>query len=238
MEVRRIDLYDFIQQQLLDQCYVGLHYIPDYSSTNREFWDINKEEKAKSIVETGLKNSRGGTISLTVRNFGDLSEVTDEKVWRFINYGQSASNEVIIVVAIPYFFNHSDGRKIFGGYIEYEPYGSGNYSEQAKCISDYIFRKHIPPEMILGYYKFDVNSDVAEYVPNNSHYLKLDQSKKDEFIEKYIPPLYAHDCNDKSYLDFLAPSGDDDDSEIFPHCAKTYRQLQKIKKSNNGVGGY
>ena len=59
----------------------------------------------------------------------------------------------------------------------------------------------------------------------------------DEFIEKYIPPLYAHDCNDKSYLDFLAPSGDDD-SEIFPHCAKTYRQLQKIKKSNNGVGGY
>lgn len=198
MKILKQNLYEFIRNQVQEDTYIGLHGIADSSDLINQYSHLSKDDKARSIVERGLINGRGTTISLTVRNFGNLNIFDQEKIKLFNNYCfySPSGYQVIIVVAIPYFFEDSQGRKLFGGYKEYptpKPYIFNNIPE---CITDYIFRNKIPPEMILGYYSYHNKDEYVEYKENPYYFSKLFQYQKDEFIQKNLTGSFCYDVND------------------------------------------
>jgi hypothetical protein len=88
-----------------------------------------------------------------------------------------------MIVVVPTFFNHSDERKIFGGWMN----AGVKYSDDDspfECITDQLFKEKIPKEMILGYYYFDTNDTEAELIFNDEYYDRLSQEQKDRFIEE------------------------------------------------------
>lgn len=226
MKINKNNLYSFIQSQLKEQCYVGLHGIADVSDLSNQYSNLSKEEKANSILTNGLINARGTTIGLTVRNFGDLNDSNLEKINDFNNYGfySPSGKETIMVIAIPYFFEDSNGKKLFGGFKEYNSKNNNN----AECITDYLFRNNIPPEMIMGYYSYDKGADTVDYIENPKYYANLSQSEKDVFIRKTFPPQLSYDVNNEETMERIREYG------IIESAQKTAMQYDAIMGSNIG----
>ena len=221
-------IYAFVKSLLPEDCYVELHGIADSSDIANEYSGLPKIEKARNMQKIGIINKRGVTTQLTARNFGNLKESTDEKVGRFVNYGfySPSGEQVIVVIAIPYFFTHSNGMNIFGGFNEYIPQGEGSYEEVAGCISDSVFSKLIPPELILGYYSYsdkDSLYDDVTFVKNPRYYSNLSQEEKDKFIDKYYTS-FRYDVNDERHMrgvEFIACT--------FKPAATTVEQYKTLK---------
>ena len=230
MILKKQNLYSYIQMQLDDSYFVGLHGIADTADIINEYSNYSKIEKAENIMKIGLLNARGSTINLTVRNFGNLNETSEEKIYSFNNYGfySPSGKETIIVTAIPYFFTHSNGKNIFGGYIEYIPEEASFYSEKAKCISDYLFKNLIPKELILGYYSYDTNSNVVDYISNPLHYSKISQGERDKFIDEKIPKSFSFDINDANSIEKMKKL-----SFLLSPLQKTIEQYENLIKLQN-----
>ena len=201
MKINKNELYEFIQSRLQDECYVGLHGIADKSDLVNQYSILPKMDKAKNILDTGIINGRSTTIGLTVKNFGNLDDKDSDKISKFNSYGfySPSGEEVIMIVAIPYYFSDSNGRKLFGGYKEYD---SPIYKQNTmpECITDYIFRDNIPPEMILGFYSYKHDDTEVEYVENPNYYSKLAQEQKDDFIVKWFIPTLSYDVNNNDTM--------------------------------------
>ena len=230
MTVSKEQVYDLIKQLSEEECYIGLHGIADKADIINEFSNLPKNEKAKKILEIGLKNARGETISHTVRNFGTLENIDSSDIENINGYGfySPSGEEAIVVVSIPLFFEDSSGRKIFGGYKE-----RGNSDkERAECITDYIFKDNIPPEMILGYYTYNMNSNNVEFIENPKYYSRLSQSEKDSFINKYFNNFNAFDVNNEATIERIKEFAND--WENMPYLKKTVEQYeQRLAKKNN-----
>lgn len=183
----RIDkkkICDYINSLLKDRCYVGLHSIVDSPTTEKQYSNLPRNEKAASILEHGLINSRGGSMNRTVRFFGDLSVATDNIKNKMSEYyeginSMSAENYVA-VVAIPYFFNGLNGSKIFGGYKGYD--SQAQFNEDVECYTDQIFSHLVPSEMILGYYTYDDNEKTVAFVQNPRYYSNLSEEERLKFV--------------------------------------------------------
>lgn len=204
-QVPRFELYHYVKSMLSEDCYVELHGIADSADIANEYSDLSKEGKAQNMIKIGILNKRGVTTQLVARNFGNLNEETEEKILRFENYGfySPSKEEMVVVVAIPYYFIHSNGMKIFGGYNEYHPQGEALNIEEAGCITDALFSKVIPPEMILGYYSFKETGSLdtnVTFVKNPGYYGNLSQEEKDKFIDEHFSISDLYDVNDENRM--------------------------------------
>jgi len=111
-KIDRKKICEYINSLLNDRCYVGLHSIVDVPTTITGYDNLSKGERAISIIENGLLNSRGSSLSRTVRFFGDLSVANSEIKDKMSNYYQGinrSGENYVAVVAIPYFLkDHRD----------------------------------------------------------------------------------------------------------------------------------
>ncbi len=230
--VEKSNICDYINSLLKDRCYVGLHSIVDDPTTNNNYLSNNKRENAISIMNRGLINSRGGTLNHTIRFFGDLSVASSEIKNKMSNYyqGINRSGEYYVeVVAIPYFFEDGLGRKIFGGYKEYD--SESQFRERAECVTDALFSQCVPSEMILGYYSYDEHEKKVTFVHNTRYYSNLSIGEKQKFIQKYF----------NNYVDSLNINANENVSKMedfikrFPTIkdpfSNTLRQYISLKKS-------
>ena len=176
---------DYINTLLKDRCYVGLHSIVDSPTTSNPYINLSKKEKASSILEHGLINSRGGSMNRTVRFFGDLSGATADIKNKMSEYYEGINSRTgenyVVVVAIPYFFDGADGKKYFGGYKNYD--SQAQFNEDVECYTDYKFSHLIPSEMILGYYTYDDNEKTLTFIQNPRYYSNLSEEEKIKFAE-------------------------------------------------------
>ena len=223
MTINKNQIYDLIKQLSKNECYIGLHGIADNSDIKNDFSHLSKAEKAQKILELGLKNARGQTISHTVRNFGILENITASDAENINNYSfySPSGEETIVVVAIPIFFEDSKGRKIFGGYKEEKKVSI----DSAECITDYIFKDNIPSEMILGSYKYSADNQTVEFIENPKYYSHLSQSEKDDFINKYFSKFNVFDINDTEQIEKIIEFAKDWDN--MPYLQKTIAQYER-----------
>ena len=186
-KIDRKKICEYINSLLNDRCYVGLHSIVDVPTTSSGYENLSKSERAISILEKGLINTRGSALNRTVRFFGDLAVVNPEIRDKMSNYyhgiNQSGENYVA-VVAIPYFFEGPQGQKMFGGYKSYD--SESQFKESSECISDTIFSERVPSEMILGYYTYDDKEQIVSFVENPRYYSKLSREEKLQFVTKHF----------------------------------------------------
>ncbi len=230
MTISREQVYELIKQLSENECYVGLHGIADKSDLINEFSHLSKNEKAKKILEVGLKNARGQTISHTVRNFGLLENMTIMDIKNINDYGfySPSGEEAIVVISIPLFFEDSNGMKIFGGYKE----SKSSDIDSAECITDYIFKDNIPTEMILGFYTYNRNGNNVEFIENPKYYSKLSQSEKDEFINRYFNKYNAFDVNNDELIERVKEFAND--WEHLSYLKKTIEQYEhRLEKQKN-----
>jgi len=186
-KIDRKKICEYINSLLNDRCYVGLHSIVDVPTTITGYDNLSKGERAISILENGLLNSRGSSLSRTVRFFGDLSVANSEIKDKMSNYYQGinrSGENYVAVVAIPYFFEGPQGQKMFGGYKNYD--SDAQFKEGSECISDTIFSEKVPPEMILGYYTYDDKEQIVSFVENPRYYSKLTREEKLQFVAKHF----------------------------------------------------
>lgn len=186
-KIDRKKICEYINSLLNDRCYVGLHSIVDVPTTITGYDNLSKSERAISILENGLINTRGGALNRTVRFFGDLAVANPEIKDKMSNYyhgiNQSGENYVA-VVAIPYFFEGPQGQKMFGGYKSYD--SESQFRESSECISDTIFSERVPSEMILGYYTYDDKEQIVSFIENPRYYSKLPREEKLQFVTKHF----------------------------------------------------
>lgn len=200
MRIKKGNLFSYFEELLGSSYYVGLHGISDDSDIKNEYSSMPKEEKAKNIMRSGLFNSRLKSIKSTCRIFGRLSETyktNKPKILEFNKYRAYFSNgkEYIVVVAIPILFMPSDGRMLFGGWMDCDvSYNDDN--SPFECISDKLCRMEIPKEFILGYYSYNENDSDVDFIFNNKFYSELSVSEKDEFIRKFYG-------NKNCYIDMM-----------------------------------
>ena len=209
MKIKREELYDFIRSQTNGECYVGLHGIADSSDLKNEYSDLPKVEKAKSIMEKGLINARGKTISLTAKFFGGLDPDDEESALTFNNYRfySPSGEQVIVVISIPLFFENSKGQNIFCGYKEFRTPEAFKTNEVPECISDDMFKRKIPPEFMLGFYTFNDDDDEAEYTPNANYYTGLPQERKDALIDYWFKSELPFDVNSNEAMERVRKAG-------------------------------
>jgi len=186
-KIDRKKICEYINSLLNDRCYVGLHSIVDVPTTITGYDNLSKSERAISILEKGLINTRGSALNRTVRFFGDLAVANPEIRDKMSNYyhgiNQSGENYVA-VVAIPYFFEGPQGQKMFGGYKSYD--SESQFRESSECISDAIFSERVPSEMILGYYTYDDKEQIVSFIENPRYYSKLSREEKLQFVTKHF----------------------------------------------------
>ena len=182
--ISKDQIFNHIHGLIKEKSYVGLHGIADNSDIKNEYSHLSKQEKAENIMQTGLINARGETISHTLKIFGDLSNHKLDVYDGINNYSfnSPSGEEMIAVVAIPFFFEDSKGRKIYGGKRDYTIYETRAKDDKPQCITDYEFRDKIPSEMVLGYYFYNNNSNEVTFVENPKYYTNLSQGEKDDFI--------------------------------------------------------
>jgi len=186
-KIDRKKICEYINSLLNDRCYVGLHSIMDIPTTTNGYENLSKSERAISILEKGLLNSRGNALNHTVRFFGDLAVANPEIKDKMSNYYQGINHSrenYVVVVAIPYFFEGPQGQKMFGGYKNYD--SDAQFREGSECISDTIFSEKVPPEMILGYYTYDDKEQIVSFVENPRYYSKLTREEKLQFVAKHF----------------------------------------------------
>ncbi|MBQ9012545.1 MAG: hypothetical protein IJ094_03110 [Bacilli bacterium] len=194
IEIDNNEIFDFFENLVGDKTYFGLHLIYDKEQKNEipEYSALSKEGQALSILDFGLINQYGNTIKHTVSMYGNLSYHPDSKRKKDINeYNKYTSKEnisITIVVAIPIFFETSDGIKMFGGWDVKNSffYDEHTYNRSPECITDMIFSDKIPPEMILGYYITRPKEEKSEFYSNEKYYYNLPQLDRDKFVNKYF----------------------------------------------------
>ena len=189
MRIKKDSLFSYFENLLGSSYYVGLHGISDDSDIKNEYSSMSKEEKAKSINSIGLINSRCLSIKSTCMIFGRLSETYKNNKNMILSFNKykaynSSGKELIVVVAIPIMFMHSDGRMLFGGWMNCNVPYSDDYSP-FECISDKLCAFDIPKEFILGYYSYDENDDYVDFNFNNNFYGNISSIEKDKFIDKF-----------------------------------------------------
>lgn len=186
IRIEKKKISDYINSLLKDRCYVGLHSIVDSPTTSNPYINLPKKEKAASILEHGLINSRGGGMNRTVRFFGDLSVATSDIKRKMSEYYEGISTRTaenyVAVVAIPYFFDGANGSKYFGGYKNYD--SQAQFNEDMECYTDYKFSHLVPSEMILGYYTYDDNEKTVTFVLNPRYYSNLSEEDRIKFVEE------------------------------------------------------
>jgi hypothetical protein len=189
MRINKACLFSYFENLLGSSYYVGLHGISDDSDFKNEFSSLSKEDKAKNIMKSGLINSRRLSIKSTCTIFGRLSETYKTNKSKILDFNKykayfSTGKEYVVVVAIPILFMPSDGRILFGGWMDCDvSYNDDN--SPFECISDKLCRMGIPKEFILGYYSYNENDSDVDFVFNNKFYSELSVSKKDEFINNF-----------------------------------------------------
>lgn len=186
-KIDRKKICEYINSLLNDRCYVGLHSIVDIPTTSSGYENLSKSERAISILEKGLINTRGSALNRTVRFFGDLAVANPEIKDKMSNYYQGinrSGENYVAVVAIPYFFEGPQGQKMFGGYKSYD--SESQFRESSECISDTIFSERVPSEMILGYYTYDDKEQIVSFVENPRYYSKLTREEKLQFVAKHF----------------------------------------------------
>ncbi len=141
---------------------IGIHSIAQGT-------DVEKEETASNILETGLSlPERTQSILSTAISLGEnvdptrlAHEISD------YNFGQGKKSN--IVFAVPEVIQNSAGEKIYLGFPERNKRtASQQYTPQ--CILDRICSQlhRIPQEFILGYYS-ETPAGGKTFVPNDSH---------------------------------------------------------------------
>lgn len=193
MEIKKNELYIFLRNILGGEYYIGLHGITaGKTDILNKYSDMTPRDKAENILKTGLINERHMSIKSTCQIFGNLALINDHKevisdLCDFNPYyiGNKPENteEVVVIVSVPITFKDSKGRNIFGGWMNPNiSYCDDN--SPFECITDKLFEKSVPPEMILGYYTFVGKSDTVEFHANERHYSNLTQEERDEFISR------------------------------------------------------
>lgn len=186
MKIRRDNLFRYFENTLGSSFYVGLHGISDDPDFINEFSNLSNDEKAKNIMRIGLINSRKKSIKSNCRIFGRLSDTYENNKKIILDFNKFKAykcdgKQYIVVVAIPILFLHSDGRVLFGGWMNPEVLYNDDTSP-FECISDKLCKDLIYPEFILGYYSYD--NDIVDFIPNNRFYGNLSIDEKDSFIDK------------------------------------------------------
>jgi len=225
-KIDRKKICEYINSLLNDRCYVGLHSIMDIPTTTNGYENLSKSERAISILEKGLLNSRGNALNHTVRFFGDLAVANPEIKDKMSNYYQGINHSrenYVVVVAIPYFFEGPQGQKMFGGYKSYD--SESQFRENLECISDAIFSERVPSEMILGYYTYDDKEQIVSFVENPRYYSKLSQEEKSQFVTKHFG----------SYVDRFDVNNPNNVEKMFNYI----QRMRQINGAfNNTIGQY
>ena len=188
MKLKRRELFRYFEEIFGNEYYIGFHGISDNPDIKNQYADMKKTEKAENILKEGLINERQISIKSTCKIFGRLSDAYEKDksvIWSMNEFScyRTAKQHVVIIVAVPVSFKHSDGRNIFGGWMNPNQ-GYSDDDSPFECVTDKLFKKRIPREMIFGYYYFDDNDKEAELVLNDEYYDKLSQEQKDRFIEE------------------------------------------------------
>lgn len=211
MKIKKNELFKYLEELLGNSCYVGLHGISEDPDIKNEFSDMTTVEKAKNIVKEGLRNERKMSIKSTCAIFGRLTETYKENKKLILELNgytayKTEGQHVIVIVAVPVTFDHSDGRKIFGGWMNINtPYNDD--SSPFECVTDRVFKNGIPQEMILGYYAYNKNESEVDFVFNDEHYLNLSQDARDRFIqETFDANQMAIDINNANYRNRIRES--------------------------------
>ena len=206
MKLKRGDLFKYFEERFGNEYYIGFHGISDNPDIKNQYTNMTKTEKAENILKEGLINERQLSIKSTCEIFGRLSDTYEKdksvilSMNRFSCY-RTEKQHVVIIVAIPVSFKHSDGRNVFGGWMNPHQ-GSSDDDSPFECITDKLFKKRIPREMIFGYYYFDNNDKEAELVLSDVYYDKLSQEQKDRFIEEIFDENnLAINLNEGSYVE-------------------------------------
>ena len=187
MKIKRQELFKYFEERYGNSCYFGLHGISDNPDIKNQYTDMPKMEKARNILKEGLINERQISIKSTCYILGRLSDTYQKDKNKILTMNQykcylTKKQHVIMIVAVPVSFRHSDGREIFGGWMNSGvPFSDGD--SMFECITDRLFKRRIPKEMILGYYYFENDDKEAELIFNDEYYDRLSQEQKDRFIE-------------------------------------------------------
>ena len=205
-----------------DCCSIGLHEI-GYNSPNP-----SKVDTAIKIVQEGLNNIRGGTTYFTV-SYG----VTDIGSY---NYYGSIDDKVIVLVAIPEYFKLSNGSIVYGGVFKDRYHNDDEgYSE---CLTDNLISSKIPPEFILGFFKYNSN-DLRPVYQNKRHIVRnpmtglSSYAMEDEFIG-FEPMSVLLYLNNRFYNKLSVPEKDEFIKNLFK--GRNFFDVtdnDSIKKFNN-----
>lgn len=188
MKIKRRELFKYFEEKFGNEYYIGFHGISDNPDIKNQYADMTKTKKAENILKEGLINERQISIKSTCQIFGRLTDTYEKdksviyKMNGFSCY-KTEKEHVVVIVAIPVSFKHSDGRNIFGGWMNPNQYYSDDDSP-FECVTDKLFKERIPKEMILGYYYFNNDNKEAELIFNDGYYDQLSQEQKDRFIEE------------------------------------------------------
>lgn len=188
MRIKKDCLFSYFEDLLGSSFYVGLHGIADDSDLKNEYSNLSKEEKARNIISTGLINSRCMSIKSTCKIFGRLSETYKDNKSLILNFNKyrayrTEGKQFIVVVAVPILFMPSDGRMLFGGWMDCNVPFNDDYSP-FECITDKLCMFKIPSEFILGYYSYEDKNDYVDFNLNNHFYNLLPIDEKDKFVDE------------------------------------------------------
>ena len=221
-KVQKDDLDALIQKYAGNNCSIGLHEI-GYNSPNP-----SKVDTAIKIVQEGLNNIRGGTTYFTV-SYG----VTDIGSY---NYYGSIDDKVIVLVAIPEYFKLSNGSIVYGGVFKDRYHNDDEgYSE---CLTDNLISSKIPPEFILGFFKYNSN-DLRPVYQNKRHIVRnpmtglSSYAMEDEFIG-FEPMSVLLYLNNRFYNKLSVPEKDEFIKNLFK--GRNFFDVtdnDSIKKFNN-----
>jgi len=205
MRIKRSELFKYFEQRYGNSCYFGFHGISDNPDIKNQYTDMPKIEKAKNIIRQGLINERQISIKSTCVIYGRLSDTYKKDKSAILDMNKfscykTKKQHVVVIVAVPVSFKHSDGREIFGGWMN-PNVSYGDEDSPFECITDKLFEKRIPKEMILGYYYFDDDDKEAELIFNDEYYDRLSQKQKDKFIEEtFDQNNVAININEENYV--------------------------------------
>ena len=239
--IKKRELFKYLEERLENDYYVGLHGISDIPDIQNQYANMSKLEKAESIMKIGLMNERHKSIKSTCKIYGRLSDTYEKYKDQILGMNgytcyRTKKEHVIVIVAVPTTFEHSDGRKILGGWMNVNVLYSDDDSP-VECITDKLFREEIPKEMILGYYYFENENPDAHFVGNDAFYENLAQEQKDKFIEKLFDRNdLAIDLNNTHYMEELMkrvrnqPNGYD--VNLRENMIEQANELQQEKEHN------
>lgn len=202
-KVQKDNLNALIHEYVGNNCSIGLHEIGYNSPEN------SKTETAIKIMQEGLNNSRGGTTYFSV-SYG----VTDIGSY---NYYGGIHDKVIVLVAIPECFKLSNGSIVYGGVFKKRYYKDDEgYPE---CLTDNLISSKIPPEFILGYFKYN-SRDLKPKYQNKRHIVRdpmtgLSSYAMEKELIGYEPINVSLYLNNRFYNKLSVPEKDEFIKNLF-----------------------